>query len=208
MTGIRTQLPAFILGYTAILAVPGPNMLALGGLAALRGFHAAAPFALGAASGATALAVVTQAAVAVVAQSSWVIAIRGAGTLLLVVLAMRILRSRAITDGCGRASNSLAVEAGTGFCTAIGNPVTIAYFTAEYASFPAAWPIGLTVAVLVAVPLTSATFYLGICALLAAPGIRRAALMRERLIRWGTASVLLVLAMWAAWGTMACASGG
>ena len=135
-------------------------MLALGGLAALRGFHAAAPFALGAASGATALAVVTQAAVAVVAQSSWVIAIRGAGTLLLVVLAMRILRSRAITDGCGRASNSLAVEAGTGFCTAIGNPVTIAYFTAEYASFPAAWPIGLTVAVLVAVPLTSATFYL------------------------------------------------
>ena len=32
MTGIRTQLPAFILGYTAILAVPGPNMLALGGL--------------------------------------------------------------------------------------------------------------------------------------------------------------------------------
>jgi threonine/homoserine/homoserine lactone efflux protein len=102
MTGIRTQLPAFILGYTAILAVPGPNMLALGGLAALRGFHAAAPFALGAASGATALAVVTKAAVAVVAQSSWVIAIRGAGTLLLVVLAMRMLRSRAITDGCGR----------------------------------------------------------------------------------------------------------
>jgi threonine/homoserine/homoserine lactone efflux protein len=157
MTGMRTELPAFILGYTAILAVPGPNMLALGGLAALRGFNAAAPFALGAASGATALAVVTQAAVAVIAQTSWVIAVRGAGALLLAVLALRIVRSKASTENGGRASNSLLVEAGAGFCTAIGNPVTIVYFTAEYASFPAAWPIGLTVAMLVAVPLTSAT---------------------------------------------------
>jgi len=204
MTGlVLTQLPAFILGYTAILAVPGPNLLALSGLAALRGFHAAAPFALGAASGATALALVTQVAVAVVAQSSWVLAVRGAGVLLLVVLALRILRSKAISDGCGRMPNSSIVELGTGFCTAISNPVTIAYFTAEYASFPAAWPTALTIAVLLAVPLTSATFYLAICALLAAPSVRRVALMRERCIRWTTASILIVLATWAAWGTVA-----
>jgi homoserine/homoserine lactone efflux protein len=208
LTGIQAQLPAFVLGYAAILAVPGPNMLALGGLAALRGFHAAAPFALGAASGATALAVATQAAIAVLAEPSWVFAVRGAGVLLLVVLALRIFfRSRAMTDGNGRASTSLVVEAGTGFCTALGNPITIAYFAAEYASFPAASPIGFTVAAIVAVPLTSATFYLGICALLAAPGIRRIAVMKERLIRCATAAVLIVMAIWGAWGTVTSASG-
>ena len=112
---MQTQLPAFILGYTAILAVSGPNMLALTGLAALRGFHAAAPFALGAASGATALALLTQMAVAVVPESSWMLAVRGSGVVLLVVLALRILRPGAIADGGGRASNSAVVEVGTGF---------------------------------------------------------------------------------------------
>src|SRR6202012_648405 len=34
-------LLTFVLGYVAVLAVPGPNMLALSGLATLRGFRAA-----------------------------------------------------------------------------------------------------------------------------------------------------------------------
>ena len=42
----------FALGYFAILAAPGPNMVTIGTTAALRGFRGALPFCLGIALGA------------------------------------------------------------------------------------------------------------------------------------------------------------
>src|SRR5689334_10343874 len=166
---MASEMPTFILGYIAILAVPGPNLLAPGGLAAVRGFQAAVPFALGAASGATALAAVTGATVAIAERASWLFAVRGAGSLLLIVVALRILQSNTRCDTSRRRSDAPLIELGTGFVTAIGNPVTMAYFTAEYANVQLPSSGSVNVAMLTAVPLTSGVFYLGISALLASP---------------------------------------
>jgi len=46
----------FLVAYLAVLVMPGPNMLAIGGIAALRGFRAAIPFCFGIAAGAGTLA--------------------------------------------------------------------------------------------------------------------------------------------------------
>jgi threonine/homoserine/homoserine lactone efflux protein len=94
---ISTSLLAFIVGYAAILAVPGPNMLALGGLAALRGFRAAVPMSLGIAGGATTLAAIIDVTSATASRLPWrtVAEFAGAGLLLLVACLVMRLRPNA-----------------------------------------------------------------------------------------------------------------
>jgi threonine/homoserine/homoserine lactone efflux protein len=50
----------FAAGYAAVLATPGPNVVAIGGLAALRGFRATLPLCAGIGTGALILAVYIQ----------------------------------------------------------------------------------------------------------------------------------------------------
>ncbi|RYI99613.1 MAG: hypothetical protein EON47_16260, partial [Acetobacteraceae bacterium] len=45
----------FLLGYLVVLATPGPNLLVIGGVAAMRGMRGAVPLCLGVALGAGAL---------------------------------------------------------------------------------------------------------------------------------------------------------
>jgi threonine/homoserine/homoserine lactone efflux protein len=88
-------LPGFLLGYLLILAVPGPNTLAVAGLAALRGLGAALPLCLGLTLGAWALAgMVLLAAKGVVADASPAMGEAGRilGAAMLLFVAARVLR--------------------------------------------------------------------------------------------------------------------
>jgi threonine/homoserine/homoserine lactone efflux protein len=134
-----TLLLKFALGYFAILATPGPNMLTIGTMAALRGFRAALPFCLGVALGAGLVAGATSLLLEAFAGSHRLEMVGRvvAGTLLM-ALAFRIICARAprLSNQSlfsePQMLNNWAVGLGTGFFIALTNPVTAAYCFAQF----------------------------------------------------------------------------
>lgn len=189
---ISTSLLAFIVGYAAILAVPGPNMLALGGLAALRGFRAAVPMSLGIAGGATTLAAIIDVTSATAARLPWrtVAEFAGAGLLLLVACLVMRLRPNAPAERCLRAP---IVEFGAGFCTALTNPITAGYFVAEFGGYLRG-SLELTAVALAAIPVVALAACLSFSRFLMTPPMRRITEAWHRPIRLGTATVLVAMA--------------
>jgi threonine/homoserine/homoserine lactone efflux protein len=187
------QMTAFALGYAAILAVPGPNILAVGALAALRGARAAFPMAIGAALGATVLAAIVGVAIQVMPASQDSVKIVGAGLLLLVAWRIVWLKPDAPLDP--REPRASLLEFASGFCTALTNPITAAYFAGAFAG-SSVDSIHATGAVVASVPVISAAFYIGTLMLFASPVIRRIAIARHTTIRLGTALLLTLLAAW------------
>jgi threonine/homoserine/homoserine lactone efflux protein len=190
---VFAQMAAFALGYAAILAIPGPNVLAVGALAALRGARAALPMAIGAALGAMVLAAIAGAAIHAIAASQDSVKIVGAGLLLLV--AWRIVRLKPDARLSPHKPRTSSVEFASGFCTALTNPITAAYFAGAFAG-SSADSIHATGAVVASVPVISAAFYIGALMLFSSPAIRRIAIARHATIRLGTALLLTLLAGW------------
>ncbi|MCZ8140140.1 MAG: LysE family transporter [Acetobacteraceae bacterium] len=134
-----TLLLKFALGYFAILATPGPNMLTIGTMAALRGFRGALPFCLGVALGAGLVAGATSLLLEAFAGSHRLEMVGRvvAGTLLM-ALAFRIICARAprLSNQSlfsePQMLNNWAVGLGTGFFIALTNPVTAAYCFAQF----------------------------------------------------------------------------
>lgn len=132
-------LMKFALGYFAILATPGPNMLTIGTMAALRGFRGALPFCLGVALGAGLVAGATLLLLEAFAGSHRLEMVGRvvAGTLLM-ALAFRIICARAprLSNQSlfsePQVLNNWAVGLGTGFFIALTNPVTAAYCFAQF----------------------------------------------------------------------------
>ncbi|MCA3280308.1 MAG: LysE family transporter [Roseomonas sp.] len=129
----------FALGYFAILATPGPNMVTIGTMAALRGFRGALPFCLGIAFGAGLVAGATSLLLEAFAGSQQLeVAGRVVAGTLLMVLAFRIICARAprVSDQSRfsprQLPNNWAVGLGTGFFIALTNPVTAAYCFAQF----------------------------------------------------------------------------
>jgi threonine/homoserine/homoserine lactone efflux protein len=129
----------FALGYFAILATPGPNMVTIGTTAALRGFRGALPFCLGIALGAGLMAGAISLLLEAFAGSQKLELVGRvvAGTLLM-VLALRIICARPprVSDEAEfskpRLLNNWTVGLGAGFLIALTNPVTAAYFFAQF----------------------------------------------------------------------------
>lgn len=129
----------FALGYFVILATPGPNMLTIGTMAALRGFRGALPFCLGIALGAGLVAGATSLLLEAFAGSHKLELVGRivAGTLLM-VLAFHIICARAprVSDQTlfsqPRMPHNWCVGLGTGFFIALTNPVTAAYCFAQF----------------------------------------------------------------------------
>jgi threonine/homoserine/homoserine lactone efflux protein len=129
----------FALGYFAILATPGPNMVTIGTMAALRGFRGALPFCLGIALGAGLVAGATSLLLEAFAGSQKLeVAGRVVAGTLLMVLAFRIICARAprVSDQTlfsqPRMPQNWCVGFGTGFFIALTNPVTAAYCFAQF----------------------------------------------------------------------------
>ncbi len=179
-------LARFALGYLAVIAAPGPNMLAIATLAALRGFRGVLPLCAGLATGAGVLAASLLMAFGAMSDTTLLEEpgrIIGGG--LLLVIALRIARTPpprldAVTERRG-AGLQAGVEAfGGGFCTAACNPITAAYFAAQFLG-PLA-EAGVQDAVLLMVPVQVLLCGLAVAAVFAQPGARRAAAAHHRAV--------------------------
>jgi len=192
----------FLLAYLAVLAMPGPNMLAIGGVAALRGFQAVIPFCLGIAVGAGALAgLLYSAAVAIPKNDVWQMIARIAGALLLLVFAGRVAILRLPSSRTRARKNtpnfpSYLGEFSAGFCTAMTNPITSAYFAAEFvgplSALSGTLPVAITLA---AIPVLALLSGLITAIVLARALARRTALAWHRSICITVAVALVVLAV-------------
>lgn len=197
----------FLAGYLVILVTPGPNMLAVAGIASLQGVRGAAPFCAGVALGAGALGAALLLAIGAAADAvrTWEVAARMVGALLLLCVAVTVARKRppSVEESSatgrirqGAAAGSLAAL-GAGFSTAATNPTTGAFFAAQFLG-----PLGgavhgaaATAAVtLVGVVATALAFFLTVATVLSLPAARRAALAWHRPIRVTAATALVVMA--------------
>lgn len=190
-------LLALLLGYAALLAIPGPNMLAIGGMAATRGFARTVPICLGLVAGATSLACAAGllAAVGDVASAGvGDLAGRVLGAALLAWVALAQIRAGDTGHREGAAGRGVAFCAG--FCTAATNPLTAAFFAAHLAANPLGAASGwvLPAAALFGVAAMALGCYLGMAVLLANPVARRAALSWQRPLRLASGAALLLSA--------------
>jgi threonine/homoserine/homoserine lactone efflux protein len=194
-------LANFLAGYVAVLATPGPNVLAIGGIAALHGLRGAVPLCAGAALGAGCLgATAFFAAGMASAVPGFEGTSRLAGGLLLGYVAIAIARQPAPqeTQQGGSAGPAISGVAafGAGFCTAVANPLTGSFFAAQFlgpldprqAGTAGAWAIPCVV-------VFALLFFLGLASLLARPSVRRAALVWHRPVRIGAAALLAFMAV-------------
>jgi threonine/homoserine/homoserine lactone efflux protein len=190
----------FALSYAGILAIPGPNMLAIGGIAALRGRRAALPFCIGMAIGAGLLALVLHQTLSLSTPLRGVeLPGRAAGALLLALMALQLLRQRAPVDepgqaGQGRGEGPVLVAFGAGLCIAATNPLTGAFFLSQFLGMVAQLPGPAQVCVLLLVPLEALGIALLAASLLGSARARRTARAWHRPIRLLAAGALLALA--------------
>ena len=192
--GAAELLARFALGYLAVIAAPGPNMLAIATLAALRGFRGVLPLCAGLAAGAGVLAASLLLALGTLSDTARLEEPgRVIGGALLLLIALRIARTPpprldAVTERRGA-----GVEAfGVGFCTAACNPITAAYFAAQFLG-PLA-EAGVQDAVLLMVPAQVLICGLAVAAVFAQPGARRAAATHHRAVCLVSGLLLAVLA--------------
>ncbi|MGG5821171.1 hypothetical protein [Falsiroseomonas sp. HW251] len=191
-------LAHFALGYLAVLAAPGPNMVAIGVLAALRGSRAVLPFVAGIAVGAGSLALGLMLLFgALDIDDEAMRAARAIGGVLLLLVALRVLRSpapvaRSAPPGEESVGGAL-LGFGAGFCTAATNPITAAYFVAQFLG-----PLAETGAAPLAVPLVALQalgFGVFVAHVFGQAGARRFALAWHRPICVVAGGALAMLAM-------------
>lgn len=188
----------FAAGYAAVLATPGPNVLAIGSLAALQGFRATLPLCAGIGTGALILAVSIQFAFdsqllsPVVEQFG-----RALAAALLLYVAVRMLASRpkdpATRSAEPAASRDKVATFFAGASTAATNPITGAYFASQLLA-----PVSNddhAMVVLALVPLQAIAFGLTIAFILARPSARQAAIDWHRPIRLASSAVLAAMAI-------------
>lgn len=184
-------MATFALGYLLILLVPGPNMLALGALAGLRGMRGAMPLCLGMAAGAACLAALICVALAPIAAGPEA-AIAGA-TALLITAALLLPRREAGDPPAAPGSRRETVGGcAAGFLTALTNPVTAGYFAAQIGGPLADKPVLPVLPVLVGG--VAVLWFAGCAGVLALPTPRRLLAARERQARIAAAAILAVLA--------------
>jgi threonine/homoserine/homoserine lactone efflux protein len=199
---VRAQaatLAGFMLGYLALIASPGPNMFAVGSVAALRGFLGVLPLCTGIAAGAGTLALTLSLAFDLLERDpGWEQAGRQIGALLLLLLAIRVAIAPKPADYAGpnvRAPSmrDCALVFGTGFFVASSSPATAAFFTAQLLG-----PVGDREAqykVLALVPLLALLGNVAIAMVFARPAARRLMRRRFRLACLVSAAVLSVMAL-------------
>lgn len=195
-TDLAGPLAGFALGYLAVLAAPGPNMLAVGAQAALRGFRGVVPFCTGIAIGAGMLSMLVYLLLDAMGGGVAVVG-RAAGGAMLLVVALRVAsaplprQQRAELPRDSAPSDDL-VALSAGFGTAATNPVTAAYCTSQFLgplSHSGVAPLAPAV-----VAAQALGFALMIALLFAQPGPRALALRHHRTVCLGSGVLLAALA--------------
>jgi threonine/homoserine/homoserine lactone efflux protein len=195
-------LGQFALGYLAILAAPGPNMLAVGSLAALRGLRGVLPFCCGIALGAGALAWALQGAFQALDAAGLERAGRAVGAVLLLLIALRVTAAprpvspaepqHAAPAAPGRRAALIGFAGG--FLTALTNPITGTYLLSQFLGPLAAAPAGTVLAATLLVPVQALAVATCVAAVFARRHARRVALAHHRLLCLLAGLALSVLA--------------
>jgi threonine/homoserine/homoserine lactone efflux protein len=191
-------------GYLLILAVPGPNMLAVGCLAALRGLRGTLPMIAGTALGTTTLALaLLLLLLGDAGRRAAELAPVGRG-----VAAMMLLCLAAVLHpppGALGAAPALAARRRidrhgiaaflAGFWTAASNPITAAYFAAKFLGLAAgARPAAAGTLLLPGVAVLAFAYWLAVAALLARPSVQRRLRAHHRALRLVAAAALAAMA--------------
>lgn len=193
-------LAGFLPAYLLVLAVPGPNMAAIGGIAAIRGLGGAVPVCAGVAAGAGALAAAMALAAGageVLVSGRWAAAGHLAGCLLLLLVAGQILlpvlrASPPRASALGRAGGLASL--GAGFCVGVTNPITATFFAGHLLAHRSLDHAGRAALALL-VPVTAFLFFLVVGALLSHPRILRAVGRRQTAARVVAAGAVAAAAL-------------
>lgn len=202
-----TGFAVFLAGYLAVLATPGPNLLAIGGTAALQGRRKAVGLCAGTATGACLLsALLLLGASAGPDAPLWRAAGAVAGAAMMLWVARSIARAPPPPGpGTAPAGRPGGAAFAAGFVTGAANPVTAAFFLSQFVG-----PLSGGGAALAFVPLlvflVALAFFLAVAALLSRPVPRAAAAAWHRPIRLAAAGALVFLAARSVVG--ACAAVG
>jgi threonine/homoserine/homoserine lactone efflux protein len=189
------KLGHFLLSYLVVLATPGPNLLVIGGVAALRGLRGALPICLGVALGASVLSAAITATIGAAADNTgWIDACRLVGACLLLWVAFSVAKSRPPDPAALQQRAAHGVEFGAAFCTAATNPLTGAFFAAQLLGpLSTSQDMGLLFPLVVAS--TALGFFILVASLFARPSFRSAALTWHRPIRFGASIALVLMAV-------------
>ena len=187
----------FVIDYVVIIAMPGPNTLALAATTALRGLRGGVPFCFGLALGAGSLCVTIGLASGIGAASS----VSGPGRVvaagLLIWVAWSMLNRRKSTGAEATHPVSLAANSltafGAAFALAALNPITAAYFLSAFlgSAASAPWKPYAGFSIVIAALATLAV----IAGLVSRPPVRRAILQHDRAVRLVAALTLLSMAV-------------
>jgi threonine/homoserine/homoserine lactone efflux protein len=195
------ELGAFLLGYLLIMVSPGPNMVAIGTIAALEGLANALPMIAGIAFGVGGLASFVLAVSELMQVEALSPALRFLAGLMLLTVAWAVSRtlSFAQTEGTSRPrSNGQALALFlAGFSTAASNPITIAYFAAALVPIGRAnvAESGSSLAIVLVITAAAALFWFVCAVLMARPVMRGFVRKREGLIRTVAAMLIAVIAL-------------
>ncbi|MCA3603436.1 MAG: LysE family transporter [Methylobacterium sp.] len=195
------ELGAFLLGYLLIMASPGPNMVAIGTIAALEGLGSALPMIAGIACGVGGLAIFMLAVSELPQVEALSPALQFLPGLMLLTVAWAISRKRNFapaerTARTRRNGQGLALFL-AGFSTAASNPITIAYFAAVLVPIGRAnvAESGSSLAIVLAVTGAAVLFWFGCAVLMARPAMRGFVRKREGQIRTVAATLIAVVAL-------------
>lgn len=187
------QTVAFTLGYVLVLLTPGPNFIVLVGVALVRGLRGSIPICFGVAAGSVLLAAITAlAADAVPAGGPWDAIGRGVGGLLLLFVAWRLLTAGAPSQIVAPVRGDFAL----GFCTALFNPITGAYFAGHFLSIQGQRGLdhdALIIALAGAIALVRSLLIVSVCAGLA---FRTAGLRMGVRVTHAAGALFAVAAIW------------
>jgi len=206
-----SELPApglmgFLFGYLLVLLAPGPNMIAIGCLAATEGLRGALPMLFGIQFGAVSLAAAVMTASDVLGADTGSPTLRLLAGLLLLGLACSIARKRTGPDTTATAAPRRAEGEGlqrflAGYCTAASNPLTATFFAASLVALRqsgGAAPVSVLI-VLGGIAVMAGACWLLLAWVMARPALRRRVLAREAAIRMVASCFITVMAVPTLW---------
>lgn len=193
-------LAGYLMTYVLLLATPGPNTLATGGFAALHGFTATLPFAMGIGLGAAIQAVVFFVGAGLLpGGASWEVIGRSLSAFLLATMGWRILRTAkrfcADTLSPAKLPTGRRADLAVGFGTSSTNPMTGMFFAAQFIGPAGDLPWLPALALILATAALALTNSLAVAAVFSHPAIRRR--MASALPVWSriVAALFVVLAI-------------
>ncbi len=188
-----SHLAVFTFGYVLCLLSPGPNVMAIAGVALARGFRSAMPVSAGVAMGSLALGVAVAAAADAMPDSeAWVRTSKALGAFLLLYVAWRLLTKEPPKPR----PQIRAADFSMGFTTAFANPITGAYFASQFIAAPIQATPGRYVAIFAVIAAVGLVRSLVVAALCGHAALRDSKWISALHLRRISGAAFAIVALW------------